>query len=124
MNDTQPGRRLSALLALARVKGVAPSQRPETGHVTDTATHICDKKHHICIGALGDNSIRRRWKLIRAWFQEYLKTFVPTGLLAEIGVLPTAVFPGSGAVLDPSLYGYVRVDKAWGEGPEQKHRDR
>jgi len=36
--EPEPGRRLPALLALARVKGVAPSQRPETGHVIDTAT--------------------------------------------------------------------------------------
>ncbi|MFT4640909.1 MAG: glucose/arabinose dehydrogenase, partial [Verrucomicrobiales bacterium] len=36
LNDPYPGRRLPALLALARVTGVSPSQRPETGHVIDT----------------------------------------------------------------------------------------
>ncbi len=38
LNETVPGLRLPALLALARVRGVAPSQRPKTGHVIDTAT--------------------------------------------------------------------------------------
>ncbi|MEM8955817.1 MAG: family 16 glycoside hydrolase, partial [Verrucomicrobiota bacterium] len=38
LTEPNPGRRLSALLALARVKGVAPSQRPESGHVIDTKT--------------------------------------------------------------------------------------
>jgi putative heme-binding domain-containing protein len=36
LNDTVPGRRIPALLALARVKGVAPSHRPESGHVVNT----------------------------------------------------------------------------------------
>ena len=36
--EPEPGRRIPALMALARVKGVAPIQRPETGHVIDTAT--------------------------------------------------------------------------------------
>ena len=38
LTEKKPGRRLAALLALARVKGVAPKQRPQTGHVIDTAT--------------------------------------------------------------------------------------
>ncbi len=36
--ETTPGKRIPALMALARVTGVAPSQRPETGHTIDTAT--------------------------------------------------------------------------------------
>ncbi len=36
--EPEPGRRIPALMALARVTGVAPTQRPETGHVIDTAT--------------------------------------------------------------------------------------
>ena len=31
-----PGRRIPALLALARITGVSPSQRPQTGHTIDT----------------------------------------------------------------------------------------
>ena len=36
LTDSVPGRRIPALLALARVKGVAPSHRPETGHEVNT----------------------------------------------------------------------------------------
>jgi len=38
LGEPVPGRRIPALLALARLKGVAPSQRPKEGHVVDTAT--------------------------------------------------------------------------------------
>lgn len=57
--------------------------------VTDTATQFCDKRSSICINALGDTSMRRRLSVIKGWFQEYLKIFIPTGLLAETGILPT-----------------------------------
>ncbi|MDF1861073.1 MAG: DUF1080 domain-containing protein [Verrucomicrobiales bacterium] len=38
LSEPEAGRRITALLALARVKGVSPSHRPETGHVVDTET--------------------------------------------------------------------------------------
>ncbi len=38
LNEPVAGRRIPALMALARVKGVSPSQRPESGHVIDTNT--------------------------------------------------------------------------------------
>ncbi|MDA7533622.1 heme-binding protein, partial [Verrucomicrobia bacterium] len=37
VNEPMPDRRIPALLALARLKGVAPSHRPETGHVVNAA---------------------------------------------------------------------------------------
>lgn len=38
LSETAPGKRIAALMALARVTSVAPSQRPESGHTIDTAT--------------------------------------------------------------------------------------
>ncbi|MDF1849228.1 MAG: DUF1080 domain-containing protein [Verrucomicrobiales bacterium] len=38
LTEPMAGRRIPALLALARVKGVSPSHRPESGHLIDTET--------------------------------------------------------------------------------------
>ncbi len=38
LTEPEPGKRIPALMALARVRGVAPDQRPESGHEIDTAT--------------------------------------------------------------------------------------
>lgn len=35
LSEPEPGKRIPALMALARVTGVAPAQRPESGHVVD-----------------------------------------------------------------------------------------
>ncbi len=53
--DKEPGRRISALLALARVTGVCPSHRPEEGHVIDTEMRdrILASLLELDLGALG-----------------------------------------------------------------------
>jgi putative heme-binding domain-containing protein len=57
ISDPVPGRRIPALLALARIKGVAPSQRPESGHVVDTATRdrIIDSMLELDFNALSED---------------------------------------------------------------------
>ena len=54
LTDPYPGRRITALLALARVSGVSPSQRPEKGHKIDTRTrdHILNSLLEVDFGSL------------------------------------------------------------------------
>lgn len=40
----------------------------------------CDKSIHVCLNAIGENTLERRLSIIKGWYRRYLKVFIPVAV--------------------------------------------
>jgi hypothetical protein len=48
--------------------------------ISDIDSARCDKTIHICLNAIGENTLQRRLSIIKGWYRKYLKVFVPVAV--------------------------------------------
>ena len=89
-----------------RAAGFRP--QPGPGHAQGPKNLAPDLHHRV-----GTNPTKSRRLLIRAWYQEYPKTFIPSGLLHEkLGILP-----GWDTVLWQDTVTAEDIQRVEGDGP-------